>query len=84
MTAWAKLVENSSLQSGTAWEHLHAQVGGPGGEIVYIDRVHTVYGDTVVQLMPDYVIEIEGEEVIEVVLEDEYTVTLEEEFKVGQ
>lgn len=30
MTAWDLLVEHSSLTSGTAWEHLNAQVGGGG------------------------------------------------------
>ena len=28
MTAWELLVAHSSLESGTAWEHLNAQVGG--------------------------------------------------------
>lgn len=30
MTAWELLVANSSLVSGTAWEHLNAQTGGSG------------------------------------------------------
>ena len=28
MTAWALLIANSSLESGTAWEHLNNQQGG--------------------------------------------------------
>lgn len=28
MTAWDILVQNSTLTSGTAWNHLNAQVGG--------------------------------------------------------
>ena len=83
MTAWAKLIENSALQSGTAWEHLHAQVGGPGGDVVYIERVHNVYGDTVITLMADMTITLE-DDVIEVTLEPDYVITLEDEFKVGQ
>lgn len=30
MTAWELLVAHSSLETGTAWEHLNAQVGGGG------------------------------------------------------
>lgn len=30
MTAWELLTEHSSLEAGTAWEHLNSQVGGGG------------------------------------------------------
>jgi len=36
MTTWDVLIGNSSLPSGTAWDHLNAQTGGGSGEVVYI------------------------------------------------
>ena len=33
MDAWEKLMANSSLTLGDAWEHLNAQEGGGGGDI---------------------------------------------------
>lgn len=35
--AWTILKENSSLDSGDAWEHLNAQEGGSGSGVVLID-----------------------------------------------
>jgi hypothetical protein len=34
MTAWDLLIAHSSLTSGTAWEHLNAQVGGGSGDFL--------------------------------------------------
>lgn len=35
-TVWELLIEHSSLSSGTAWEHLNNQVGGSGGETIFV------------------------------------------------
>ena len=37
MTAWEELVGNSSLDEGTAWDHLLAQEGGGVGNTVYVE-----------------------------------------------
>jgi len=78
-TAWDILLENSTLQVGTAWEHLNNQLGD--GQVVYIDRLNTIYGENVVTLMADYEILIENED-LDVTVEPDYVVTLEDEFKV--
>ena len=33
-TAWEILKSNSTLQSGTAWEHLNNQAGGGAGDVL--------------------------------------------------
>ena len=38
MTAWEDLVANSTIPSGTAWQHLQAQ-GGGGTDIVYLETM---------------------------------------------
>ena len=43
MTAWQILTGNSSLISGTAWQHLNAQQGG--GAVTL-----NIYGETVAEL----------------------------------
>lgn len=37
MTAWEELTKNSSLTSGTAWDHLLAQEGGGEGKTLYVE-----------------------------------------------
>jgi hypothetical protein len=37
MTAWEQLVAGSTLTSGTAWEHLHAQGGGSSGDVYVVN-----------------------------------------------
>ena len=36
MTAWESLIAGSTIQSGTAWEHLNAQGGGGSTGDVYV------------------------------------------------
>lgn len=36
-TAWETLTSNSSLESGTAWEHLNAQTGDGAETIILAD-----------------------------------------------
>lgn len=71
MTAWEILIAGSTLQSGTAWQHLNAQGGGGGGDIF-------IYGELEVELMSDeFEVELAGD--YEVVPEGELTVELEDE-----
>ena len=37
MTAWAKLVAGSTLEAGTAWDHINAQGGGSSGDVYVVD-----------------------------------------------
>ena len=37
MTAWEELTKNSSLTSGTAWDHLLAQDGGGEVKALYVE-----------------------------------------------
>lgn len=46
MRAWDKLIESSTLQSGTAWDHLNSQ-GGGGNEIIYIDSMDASFTETI-------------------------------------
>jgi hypothetical protein len=78
MTAWEILTGNSSLPSGTAWQHLNAQQGG--GPVTLV-----LYGETTAELMADIGAELEPTEVqasieqpdIESVLEPEIGSELE-------
>lgn len=81
MTAWQILTGNSTLPSGTAWQHLNNQQGGNGGEPIYIERLHTIYGERVIQLMSDYEVSLEGEDIV-VEVETDFDVELIKEFKV--
>lgn len=45
MRAWDKLIESSTLQSGTAWDHLNSQ-GGGGNEIIYIESMDASFTET--------------------------------------
>ena len=42
MTAWQVLTNNSSLTSGTAWQHLNAQQGGGPVTLVIYDQIEAV------------------------------------------
>ena len=42
MTAWQVLTHNSSLPSGTAWQHLNAQQGGGPVTLVIYDQIEAV------------------------------------------
>lgn len=42
MTAWQVLTNNSSLSSGTAWQHLNAQQGGGPVTLVIYDQIEAV------------------------------------------
>lgn len=42
MTAWQVLTSNSSLPSGTAWQHLNAQQGGGPVTLVIYDQIEAV------------------------------------------
>jgi hypothetical protein len=79
MTAWEILLENSTIQVGTAWDHLNNQ---GGGEIKYIERISTIYGEQTVTLMADFEITVDSED-IDVSLDADLVVTLEDEFRVG-
>lgn len=46
MRAWDKLIESSTLQSGTAWDHLNSQ-GGGGNEIIYIESMDASFTETI-------------------------------------
>ena len=41
-TAWEVLKSNSTLVSGTAWEHLNNQAGGDGGTVVHANGLSVV------------------------------------------
>lgn len=41
MTAWEELTKNSSIVSGTAWDHLFAQEGGGDGKTIYVEVIDT-------------------------------------------
>jgi len=36
MRAWEQLIAGSTLTSGTAWDHLNAQGGGPIGDVYVV------------------------------------------------
>lgn len=42
MTAWEVLTNNSSLPSGTAWQHLNSQQGGGPVTLVIYDQIEAV------------------------------------------
>lgn len=42
MTAWQVLTNNSSLPSGTSWQHLNAQQGGGPVTLVIYDQIEAV------------------------------------------
>ena len=46
MRAWDKLIESSTLQSGTAWNHLNSQ-GGTGNEIIYVESIDASFTETI-------------------------------------
>ncbi len=72
MDAWETLIDNSSLITGDAWEHLNAQEGeGPGGSLVLMDGLELEI-DTM-----EFVLELETVE-FEVEIEtNEFEVELE-------
>lgn len=39
MTAWEILTSNSTLPSGTAWQHLNSQGGGGGSGVIVNDGI---------------------------------------------
>lgn len=57
-TAWELLTGNSTLQTGTAWEHLNAQKQGQIiiGEGDFVTEIQTIEGVT--ELLTDEVAEI--------------------------
>ncbi len=65
MTAWDILIANSSLPSGTAWEHLNSQVGG----------TKTFYEETHIVLEKDLTVTLTSD--LSTVLEEDLIVTLE-------
>lgn len=71
MTAWEILTGNSTLLSGTAWDHLNNQGGGD----VIINT--TVYGELEVELMSEYNIEID--QGVGASIDDDLVVELEDE-----
>jgi hypothetical protein len=79
MRAWDILVSNSTLQTGTAWEHLNNQLGD--GQIVYVDRLNTIYGEQSIMLTPDYDVEVDVQD-LEVEIEPNLVVVIEKEFRV--
>ena len=56
MDAWNILISKSSLQSGDAWEHLNAQIGGSGEYVVLTDGVEAMVEQSC------FAVEIEGAE----------------------
>lgn len=54
MTAWQLLIAHSSLESGTAWEHLNAQVTGTGSgtSVVYSGDLKIMAVASELQLEP--------------------------------
>jgi len=59
---WTILKENSSLDSGDAWEHLNNQEGGtgPGGSLVLLDGLEIQMG------LQEYILEIDQAFIIEI------------------
>ena len=74
MTAWEMLTGNSTLSSGTAWDHLNNQTGGE----VIINT--TVYGELEVEIMSEYNIEID--QGVDASIDDDLIVELEDELTV--
>lgn len=70
MTAWQKLIAGSALSSGTAWQHLNAQVGGGGGMYIY-DSLSVELIDE------DYCVDLDRDH--DVVVDNEFFVELEDE-----
>lgn len=74
MTAWEILTGNSTLLSGTAWDHLNNQNGDGGGDVIINT---TVYGELEVELMSEYNIEID--QGVGASIDDDLVVELEDE-----
>lgn len=72
MTAWSVLTGNSSLPSGTAWQHLNAQQGGGPVNLV-------LYGETVAELMADLSADLEQADIVATLESVELGATLEAE-----
>lgn len=76
--AWERLKANSSLEAGTAWEHLNAQQGGigPGGSLVLLDGLDVEVDDM------DVYVEISSD-AIEVFIDEDLIIEIEnQEFDV--
>lgn len=73
MTAWEALLLHSTLQSGTAWQHLQNQQGGGGGTTVLVvnDGIDCEVDEMELEALLDGDIEVELDEAIEAVLDDE-------------
>lgn len=72
MTAWSILTGNSSLPSGTAWQHLNAQQGGGPVNLV-------LYGETVADLMASITADIEQGDIVAALESGDIGATLEQE-----
>ena len=72
MIAWDVLIAGSSLQEGTAWEHLNSQVSSETSYIVLTD------GLEVSMIEQDFVLYIDSELEVDVALEiQEFDVELD-------
>lgn len=72
MTAWDKLIANSALETGTAWEHLQNQQGGAGFGVVVNDGIEVELMDMELEAVVDDGIDVEiNDTSVEAVLEDE-------------
>lgn len=76
MSAWTQLIANSTLTSGTAWQHLQNQQGGGGAGPTYVvmnDGFNVDLEDTgVVALLQDIEVEVVlDDSPIEVIINDD-------------
>ena len=76
MTAWEILTGNSTLSSGTAWQHLNNQEAGGGTVIENI--ILQVFDDIEVEYEMGYDVEIDDGDVIVEIDDTEFEVVLDE------
>lgn len=63
MTAWEILTGNSTLSSGTAWQHLNNQEAG-GGDVIIENIVLQVFDELDVEYEMNYDVEIDNDDLV--------------------
>lgn len=69
MTAWTTLIANSTLQTGTAWQHLQNQQGGGGpAQVTFVDNIDVEVEDMLfeAELEADIEVELEADIVADI------------------
>ncbi len=80
MTAWEILTGNSTLSSGTAWEHLNNQETGGGGTVVE-NVILQIFEELEVEYEMGYDVEIDDSDLIAEIDDTVLDVVIEEDLQ---